>query len=64
MGSRAFVFLVPVVVIAIFWLMARWEAKAHHDPSHKGFFERNGTMLGAAFIGLVVFWTLFLVTLP
>lgn len=64
MGSRGLVFLVPIVVIAAFWLMARWESKVYHDPTHKGFFERNGTVLGAVFIGLVVFWTLFLVTLP
>ena len=62
--SRYFVFLVPVVVIAVFWLMANRESKLAHDPTHKGFFERNGTALGVVFILLVAFWTLFLVTLP
>ena len=64
MSSRALVFFVPIIVIAIFWLMARQEAKRGVDPTHKGFFERNGIVLGAVFIGLVAFWTLFLVALP
>lgn len=64
MSSRAFVFIVPIVVIAVFWLMARWEARFHKDASHKGFFERNGKVLGIAFILLVAFWALFLVVLP
>ncbi len=64
MGSRGFVFIIPVIVIAAFWLMARWEERHFHDPTHKGYFERNGVMLGTAFVVLVVFWTLFLVTLP
>ncbi|MBM3521029.1 MAG: ABC transporter permease, partial [Alphaproteobacteria bacterium] len=64
MNSRFLVFLIPLVVIAIFWLMANREARLAHDPTHKGFFERNGTTLGFVFILLVAFWTLFLVTLP
>lgn len=64
MSSRLFVFLVPVIVIAIFWAMARAESGKRHDPTHKSFFERNGTALGIVFIALVAFWTLFLVTLP
>ena len=64
MTSRFLVFLVPVIVVAIFWLMARREASLAHDPTHKGFFERNGTALGMVFILLVAFWTIFLVTLP
>jgi spermidine/putrescine transport system permease protein len=62
--SRYFVFLVPLVVIAVFMGMSRYESKASHDPTHKSFFERNGTALGITFIVLVAFWTLFLVTLP
>jgi spermidine/putrescine transport system permease protein len=63
-SSRALVFILPIIVIAVFWAMARREAKRGVDPSHKGFFERNGTTLGVVFIGLVAFWTLFLVALP
>jgi spermidine/putrescine transport system permease protein len=63
-NSRFLVFLVPLAVIAIFWLMANREAKLAHDPAHKSFFERNGPVLGTAFILLVAFWALFLVTLP
>ena len=64
MSSRFLVFLIPVAVIAIFWIMAKAEKGKAHDPTHKGFFERNGTVLGLAFIMLVAFWTLFLVVLP
>jgi spermidine/putrescine transport system permease protein len=63
-SSRAFVFIIPVVVIAAFWVMAHYEAKRRTDPTHKGFFERNGVVLGIVFISLVAFWTLFLVALP
>jgi len=63
-SSRFFVFLLPLVVIAIFWAMAKYESKLAHDPTHKSFFDRNGPVLGLVFIGLVAFWTLFLVTLP
>ena len=62
--SRLIVFLIPIVVIAGFWLLSRQEAKQGHDPTHKSFFERNGTVLGIVFISLVVFWMLFLVVLP
>lgn len=64
MSSRLLVLFVPFVVIAIFWWMARREAKLKHDPTHKGYFERNGLTLGIVFIVLVALWTLFLVTLP
>lgn len=64
MSSRALVFVVPVIVIAIFWAMARWEARGSSDPSRKGYFERNGKLLGIIFIVLVAFWTVFLVALP
>jgi spermidine/putrescine transport system permease protein len=63
-SSRALVFIVPVVIIAIFWLMARYEARFSKDASQKGYFERNGKVLGIAFILLVAFWMLFLVVLP
>jgi len=63
-SSRLVVLLVPFVVIAIFWAMARREAKVSHDPTHKGYFERNGMLLGIIFIFLVGLWTLFLVALP
>ena len=62
--SRLIVFLIPLVVIAIFWAMARYESKLAHDPNQKTFFQRNGTALGVTFIALVAFWTLFLVALP
>ena len=64
MSSRLLVFVLPFVVIAIFWAMANREAKLAHDPTHKSYFERNGSGLGMVFILLVAFWALFLVTLP
>ncbi len=64
MSSRLIVFLLPVVVIAIFWAMAQREKRFAHDPTHKSFFERNGTALGLTFVLLVAFWSLFLVVLP
>jgi spermidine/putrescine transport system permease protein len=63
-SSRLVVLFVPFVVIAIFWLMARAEAKVRHDPTHKSYFERNGMLLGCMFIFLVALWALFLVVLP
>jgi spermidine/putrescine transport system permease protein len=63
-SSRLVVLFVPFVIIAIFWLMARREAKLRHDPTHKGYFERNGMVLGIGFIFMVALWTLFLVVLP
>jgi spermidine/putrescine transport system permease protein len=63
-SSRLFVFLVPVIVIAGFWLMARQEQKNGHDPAHRSYWERNGMVLGISFVGLVAFWALFLVVLP
>lgn len=64
MSSRFLIFLIPVIVILVFWAMALRDRRLGHDPTRKGFFERNGTVLGIAFILLVAFWTLFLVTLP
>ncbi|MFT3988631.1 ABC transporter permease [Aestuariivirga sp.] len=64
MSSRAFVFILPFAVIAMFWLMAKREGRQSNDPNHRSFFERNGTALSITFIALVAFWTLFLVSLP
>jgi spermidine/putrescine transport system permease protein len=62
--SRFVVFLLPLAVIAGFWLLSRQESKLAHDPTHKSFFQRNGTVLGIVFITLVTFWMLFLVVMP
>jgi spermidine/putrescine transport system permease protein len=65
MASRFVIVLIPLLVIAGFWLTARWEAKnGTVDPNHRGYFERNGPMLGWAFLLLVAFWVFFLVVLP
>ncbi len=62
--SRSFVFFIPTLVIAGFYLLARYEGRLAHDPTHKSFLERNGTGLGIVFIALVTFWLLFLVIFP
>jgi spermidine/putrescine transport system permease protein len=62
--SRLLVYLIPLLVIAAFVVMARYEKRFAHDPTQRSFFERNGTTLGVIFIALVAFWTLMLVVLP
>jgi spermidine/putrescine transport system permease protein len=62
--SRQLVFLIPVIVIITFWLMARYEAKIAKDSASRSFVQRNGLALSIFFVGAVAFWTLFLVVLP
>ena len=62
--NRELVFLVPLVVIAIFWAMSRYEARVVGDSASRSFFQRNGLALSIFFIAAVAFWTLFLVVLP
>ena len=57
--SRLLVYLIPFLVIAIFMAMARYERRFAHDPTHRGFFERNGTVLGIVFIALVALLFIF-----
>jgi len=63
-SSREVTILVPFMVIAVCWAMARWETRRFHDASEKSFFERNGRALGLTFIALVGFWVVVLVALP
>jgi spermidine/putrescine transport system permease protein len=53
-----------VAVIAIFWMMARYEARIAKDSAQRSFIQRNGLPLSIFFIAAVAFWTLFLVVLP
>jgi spermidine/putrescine transport system permease protein len=62
--NRQFVFVIPVIIIALFWAMARYEARAARDSASRSFVQRNGLALSIFFIGAVAFWTLFMVTLP
>ncbi len=64
MSSRLVVLVIPFIVIAVFWAMAQREARRANDPTRKSYFERNGMVLGIAFIAMVALWTLFLVVLP
>ena len=51
------VFLVPVVVIAIFWLMARYDRELHVDSASRSFFPGNGIGLWRFLSRSVAFWT-------
>jgi spermidine/putrescine transport system permease protein len=63
--SRFIILSLPLLVIVGFWLTAMWERRyAPIDPTHKSFFERNGTVLSIVFLALIAFWILFLVVLP
>lgn len=62
--NRQLVFLIPVIVIAIFWFMARYEAKVAKDSASRSFVQRNGLALSIFLIAAVAFWTLFMVVLP
>ncbi|MGB3148809.1 MAG: ABC transporter permease [Paracoccaceae bacterium] len=64
MSSRLIVFLIPVLVIGVFWIMAWRDGRNSTDPGRKSFLDRNGKVLGTAFILFVGFWILFLVVLP
>lgn len=64
MNNRFVVFIIPVAVIAAYWLMARYERRLVADSQRSGFFQRNGTPLSIFFVAAVGFWTLFMVTLP
>lgn len=63
--TRELVFVVPMIVIAIFWAMSHYEARlAGVDSQSRSFFQRNGVPLSLFFLAAVAFWTLFLIALP
>jgi len=62
--NRQLIFLVPVLVIAVFAAMAVMERGHQTDPATRGFVQRNGALLAMVFVFAVGFWTLLLITLP
>lgn len=64
MNNRLIVFIVPAVIIAVFFLLSMVERQAVADSRRTGFVQRNGAALSVFFIIAVGFWTLFMVTLP
>jgi len=62
--SRQFVFLLPVIVIAAYWGMARYDAWRGRDSASRSFVQRNGLVLSTFLVVAVGFWTLFMVALP
>jgi len=61
--GHPFIFLLPVIAIAIFWVMAKFEPKPV-GVTKKSFFERNGTPVAIYLIVAVAFWSLFMIVLP
>jgi spermidine/putrescine transport system permease protein len=63
-NNRLIVFIIPAVIIALFFLLSMVERGAVADSRRTGFVQRNGAALSVFFIIAVGFWTLFMVTLP
>ena len=59
--NRQLIFLVPVLVIAVFAAMAVLERGRQTDPATRGFVQRNGAVLAMVFVFAVGFWTLLLI---
>ena len=61
--GHPFIILIPVIAIAIFWVMAKLERQPA-GVTKKSFFERNGTPVAIYLIAAVAFWSLFMIVLP
>src|SRR5579871_7058075 len=62
--NRQLIFLLPVMVITVFMVMAVLERSRLPDPATRGFVQRNGMLLATVFVFAVGFWTLLLITMP
>ncbi|GLK83708.1 ABC transporter permease [Ancylobacter defluvii] len=62
MRSIYVIMLLPLVLIAAFWLIARLEGPA--ASTRPGFFQRNGIGIGLYLIIAVGFWAIFIIILP
>jgi spermidine/putrescine transport system permease protein len=62
--SIAIIFGLPVVVIALFWLMAIRERRLANNPNAQTFIQRNGRPVGIFLIAAIGFWILVLIVLP
>ena len=61
--GHPFIFLLPILALAFFWVMAKFEPKPA-GITKKSFFERNGTPVAIYLIVAVSFWSLFMIVLP
>lgn len=61
--GHPFIFLLPVIAIVGFWLMAKFEKK-EAGFKRRSFFERNGTPVAIYLIVAVAFWAVFMIVLP
>ena len=62
--TAAFIFGLPLAVVAVFWLLARRERRVAGDPGARGFMRRNGGVIGTYLVVGVGFWALFLIVFP
>jgi spermidine/putrescine transport system permease protein len=63
MRSIYVILLLPVVILAAFWLIARFEG-AGASARRPGFFQRNGLGVGLYLVLAVGFWAIFIIVLP
>ena len=63
MRSIYLIMLLPLVLIAAFWLIARLEGPAA-TSARPGFFRRNGIGIGLYLVVAVGFWAIFIIILP
>lgn len=63
MRSIYLIMLLPLVLIAAFWLIARLEGPTAAS-ARPGFFQRNGIGIGLYLVIAVGFWAIFIIILP
>lgn len=54
----------PFGLIALFWWMSARERRRRRDPSARGFFQRNGALIGTYLLAAVGFWAVMMIVLP
>lgn len=62
--GRTLIVLLPLLVIAVFWVMAILERRVAGHPGERGFFQRNGVAISIYLLVAVGLWVLLLVVLP
>jgi spermidine/putrescine transport system permease protein len=62
--SAFFIFIVPLLIIAAYWIAAIRERRALPEPRPQTFFQRNGTPVSMYLLIAVGFWALVLIIFP
>jgi spermidine/putrescine transport system permease protein len=62
--SAFFIFGVPLIIIAVFWLWSVLDRRAMAEPKPPTFFQRNGGPVSIYLILAVGFWSLMLIIFP